>query len=54
MKGAAFSQRIPPVQKVTTGASFSSSGRRATASGKWRKWSIPAGIALRKLPSFTS
>ena len=54
MNGAAFSQRIPPVQKVTTGASFISSGKAATASGKCRKWSIPAGIALRKVPSFTS
>ena len=37
MNGPAFSQRMPPVQNMTIGVSFNSSGSFLTAAGKSRK-----------------
>ena len=54
MNGPAFSQRIPPVQNITTVSSFIPSGNSRTALGNSRKVRMSGTIASLKVPSFTS
>ena len=54
MNGPAFSQRMPPVQNITTVSFFIASGSSRTAFGNSRNVRISGTTAPLKVPSFTS